>query len=126
MTQVNDALAFLLGKSFGRHRWTVLSPNKTIEGSLLALVASIGLAFVSWPIAFPYLPWYGVVLAGAIVSIGGQVGDLTMANVKRNVGVKDFGSLLPGHGGILDRTNSLMLVAPVFMHVFNFFWGMYP
>jgi phosphatidate cytidylyltransferase len=126
MTQVNDAMAFLFGKSFGRHRWTVLSPNKTIEGSLLALVASIALAFVSWPIAFPYLPWYGVVLAGAIVSIAGQVGDLTMANVKRNVGVKDFGSLLPGHGGILDRTNSLMLVAPVFMHVFNFFWGMYP
>jgi len=126
MTQFNDALGFLLGKTFGRHRWTVLSPNKTVEGSLLALGASIALAFINWQIAFPHLPWYGVLLAGCVVSIAGQVGDLTMANVKRNVGVKDFGALLPGHGGILDRTNSLMLVAPVFMHVFHFFWGMYP
>lgn len=125
-TQFNDALAFLFGKKFGRRHWTVLSPNKTVEGSLLALLASIVLAFLNWPVAFPWLPWYGVLSAGAIISVGGQVGDLTMANVKRNLGIKDFGAWLPGHGGLLDRVNSLMLVAPVFTHFFNFFFGAFP
>ena len=125
-TQFNDALAFLFGKKLGRHRWTVISPNKTVEGSLFALGAAIALAFLNWGVAFPHLPWWGVLSAGLIVGVGGQVGDLTMANVKRNVGIKDFGTLLPGHGGLLDRVNSLMLVAPVFFHFMGYFFGPFP
>jgi phosphatidate cytidylyltransferase len=125
-TQFNDALAFMFGKKLGRHRWTVISPNKTVEGSLFALATSIALAFLNWGIAFPHVPWWGVLAAGVIIGVGGQIGDLTMANVKRNVGIKDFGTLLPGHGGVLDRVNSLMLVAPVFFHFMGYFFGSFP
>jgi phosphatidate cytidylyltransferase len=122
-TQLNDVLAFLGGKRFGRRRWTTLSPNKTVEGSLFALGGTLILAFAQWPIAFPQLPWYGVLMAGLIVGVGGQVGDLTMALIKRNAGVKDFGGLLPGHGGVTDRTNSLMVTAPTFTHAIGFLFG---
>ena len=122
-TQLNDVLAFLGGKRFGRHRWTALSPNKTIEGSLVALAGTLVLAFAQWPIAFPHLPWHGVLAAGLIVALGGQVGDLTMALIKRNAGVKDFGVILPGHGGVTDRTNSLMITAPAFTHAIGSLYG---
>ncbi|HEX2221193.1 MAG TPA: phosphatidate cytidylyltransferase [Candidatus Limnocylindria bacterium] len=122
-TQLNDVLAFLFGKRFGRRRWTTLSPNKTLEGSLLAAATTVALTFVQAPVAFPHVPPWGVLLAGLIVGIGGQVGDLTMALVKRSAGVKDFGRLLPGHGGITDRVNSLMITAPVFVHGMGFLFG---
>lgn len=125
-TQLNDALQFMYGKLFGRRTWTALSPNKTIEGSLLALGTTVALAFAQWQLAFPHLPWWGVLLAGLIVGAGGQVGDLTMSMVKRNIGIKDWGALLPGHGGIIDRTNSLMITAPVFAHVMGFIFGGFP
>ncbi len=122
-TQFNDALAFMFGKKLGRRHWTTLSPNKTVEGSLLALGASIALAFLNWPLAFPQLPAWGVLAIGIIVGAGGQIGDLVAATFKRNLQIKDWGALLPGHGGLLDRTNSLLLVAPVFMHFVAFFFG---
>lgn len=125
-TQLNDALGFLYGKTLGRHRWTTISPNKTLEGSILAAATTIVLAFPQSAIAFPQVPAWGVVAAGVIVGVGGQVGDLTMANVKRNVGVKDFGTLLPGHGGVTDRVNSLMVTAPVFAHFMGYLFGGFP
>lgn len=125
-TQLNDALGFLYGKTLGRHRWTPISPNKTLEGSILAAATTMVLAFGQWWIAFPHVPWWGVVAAGFIVGVGGQIGDLTMANVKRNVGVKDFGTLLPGHGGVTDRVNSLMVTAPAFAHFMGYLFGGFP
>jgi phosphatidate cytidylyltransferase len=125
-TQLNDVVAFLFGKLFGRRHWTALSPNKTVEGSLGALVFGIVFAFINWQLAFPQLPWWMVLGLGVIVGAGGQIGDLTLANFKRNVGIKDFGNLLPGHGGILDRLNSLTLVAPVAFHFVRFFFGGFP
>lgn len=125
-TQLNDALQYLYGRSLGRHRWTPISPNKTVEGSLLAGITIVALTFLQAPIAFPDVPPLGVLAAGLIVTIGGQVGDLTMANVKRNVGVKDFGHLLPGHGGITDRLNSLMVTAPAFAHFMGYLFGGFP
>lgn len=122
-TQLNDVFAYFFGKLFGRHRWTTLSPNKTVEGSLLAVVATVALTFAQAPIAFPHVPWWGVLLAGLIVGVGGQVGDLTMALVKRSAGVKDFGHLLPGHGGITDRVNSLMITGPIFVHAMGTLFG---
>jgi phosphatidate cytidylyltransferase len=126
MTQLNDALQYIYGKAVGRHRWTPISPNKTVEGSLLAGITILVLTFLQAPIAFPWVPPWGVLVAGLIITIGGQVGDLTMANVKRNAGVKDFGALLPGHGGLTDRLNSLMVTAPVFAHVMGYLFGGFP
>jgi phosphatidate cytidylyltransferase len=122
-TQLNDAFGFIFGKLFGRHKWTPISPNKTIEGSVLAATATLLLALAQWKIAMPNVPLWGVIAAGLIVGIGGQVGDLTMANVKRNVGVKDFGTVLPGHGGLTDRINSLMITVPMFAHFMGFLFG---
>lgn len=126
MTQLNDALQYLFGKAVGRRRWTPISPNKTAEGSVLAGLAIVLLTFLQAPIAFPHVPPLGVLAAGLIVTIGGQVGDLTMANVKRNAGVKDFGTILPGHGGLTDRLNSLMVTAPAFAHAMGFLYGGFP
>jgi phosphatidate cytidylyltransferase len=125
-TQLNDVIAFLFGKLFGRRHWTALSPNKTAAGSVGALAFSVVFAFLNWPLAFPSFPWWGALAAGLIVGAGGQIGDLTLANFKRNIGIKDFGDLLPGHGGILDRLNSLTLVAPVFLHFARFFFDGFP
>ena len=75
---------------------------------------------------FPDLPWPGVLLAGLIIAVGGQIGDLTMANVKRNAGVKDFGTILPGHGGFTDRLNSSMITAPAFAHIMGYLYGGFP
>jgi phosphatidate cytidylyltransferase len=122
-TQLNDVLAYVYGKRFGRHRWTVLSPNKTVEGSVLAALTTLALAFVQAPVALPHLSLWGVALAGLLIGVGGQVGDLTMALVKRSAGVKDFGNLLPGHGGITDRANSLMVTTPIFTHAIGFLFG---
>lgn len=125
-TQLNDALGFIYGRTVGRRRWTAISPNKTIEGSVLAMLTTLALALIQWQIAFPHVPLWGAIAAGVIVGLGGQVGDLTMANVKRNVGIKDFGHLLPGHGGLIDRINSLMVTAPVFAHFMGFLFGGFP
>jgi phosphatidate cytidylyltransferase len=122
-TQLNDVIAFLFGKLFGRRHWTTLSPNKTVAGSAGALVFGTVFAFANWQLAFPRLPWWGVLGLGLIVGAAGQVGDVTLANFKRNVGIKDFGTLLPGHGGVLDRLNSLTLVAPISFHFIRFFFG---
>jgi phosphatidate cytidylyltransferase len=122
-TQFNDALAFLWGKLFGKTTWTKLSPKKTIEGSLLALVSSIALAFANWPMAFPHFQWWLVLLIGLLIGVGGQIGDLVMSAFKRDIGIKDFGSLLPGHGGILDRIDSLLWVGPLFLHTARAFHG---
>lgn len=122
-TQFNDVCAFMLGKLFGRTHWTKLSPGKTVEGSVLALLTSLGLAFAFWPIALPNFEWWLVGLVGLIVGVGGQVGDLVMSAFKRDLGIKDFGTLLPGHGGILDRIDSLLWVAPLFFHTARYFHG---
>ena len=87
---------------------------------------TVALAFAQAPIAFPHVPPLGVLGAGLLIAIGGQVGDLTMANVKRNAGVKDFGTLLPGHGGLTDRLNSLMITAPAFAHFMGYLFGGFP
>lgn len=125
-TALNDVLAFTFGKALGRRHWTTLSPNKTVEGSVLALAVTIGLTFVQAPLAFPHVPPWGVLLAGVIIGVGGQVGDLMMALLKRNIGIKDWGHLLPGHGGLSDRLNSFMITAPVFAHVMGFLFGGFP
>ncbi|MCP4896942.1 MAG: phosphatidate cytidylyltransferase [bacterium] len=121
--EVNDIAAFIFGKLFGRHKLrSEVSPNKTVEGSLGALAVSLALPWLL-SFSFPHLGTLQLVLTGLIVGIGGQLGDLTISFIKRDIGVKDMGAVIPGHGGILDRIDSLIFVAPLFFHMVRFFHG---
>ena len=73
---------------------------------------------------FPHFSAWDCILTGLIVGIGGQMGDLTISTIKRDLGVKDMGTMVPGHGGILDRVDSLIYVAPLFFHMVRWFHGM--
>jgi len=118
--ELNDVAAFLAGKLFGRHALrSNTSPKKTWEGSLGALAVSLALPWVLW-FTFPHLGPQDLLAAGLIVGVGAQLGDLAVSVLKRDLGVKDLGSLIPGHGGILDRTDSLIYVAPLFFHYLRY------
>lgn len=121
---LNDVAAFTFGKLFGRHPLrSRISPKKTWEGALGALAFSMVLP---WLLRFS-LPGFGIrelLLTGLIVGIGGQLGDLSISVIKRDVGIKDMGATIPGHGGILDRIDSLIYAAPLFFHMVRFFEGL--
>jgi phosphatidate cytidylyltransferase len=123
--QLNDVFAYIVGKSLGGPKLVPqTSPNKTISGSLGAVVLTTLLVFFLAGIAFPEgrlaAPLQRLVL-GLLISIAGQVGDLTLSAIKRDVGIKDMGVIIPGHGGVLDRANSLLLSAPAMFHFVNHF-----
>lgn len=110
----NDSAAFFVGSKLGRHKLApVISPNKTWEGSVAGLVVGTGVGFVG-------LLWltgtgsWGTLMLFAVVTVTGQTGDLLESLLKRAVGVKDSGTLLPGHGGVLDRLDAIILASPVF------------
>jgi phosphatidate cytidylyltransferase len=121
-TEVNDVAAFTFGRIFGRHPLrSEISPKKTWEGTLGALTVSM---ILPWLLRFS-LPEFGttqLILAGLIVGIGGQLGDLSISVIKRDIGTKDMGASIPGHGGILDRIDSLIYVAPLFMHMAGYYY----
>ena len=120
-TELNDVAAFTFGRMFGRHPLrSEISPKKTWEGAFGALAVSMVLP---WLLRFS-LPDFGpreLILAGLIVGIGGQLGDLSISVIKRDIGTKDMGAVIPGHGGILDRIDSLIFVAPLFMHMAGYY-----
>ena len=120
-----DTAALYIGRALGRHKLApTISPNKSWEGafgsvagSLAAVGILLGLASLAerWDsakLSFPDEWWYWLLLA-VVVNIAAQVGDLTESALKRSAGVKDSGTLLPGHGGVLDRVDALLLAAPV-------------
>ena len=74
---------------------------------------------------FPHFGAWDCILIGLTVGIGGQLGDLAISTIKRDIGVKDMGALIPGHGGILDRIDSLIFVAPLFFHITRWHHGIY-
>jgi len=119
--ELNDVAAYTFGKLLGRHKLrSNISPGKTWEGAVGALCVSMALP---WALRFS-LPHFGpieLVLTGLIVGIAGQLGDLSMSVIKRDLGVKDMGTLIRGHGGVLDRIDSLIYVAPLFFHMVRFF-----
>jgi phosphatidate cytidylyltransferase len=112
ITWVGDTVAYFVGRAIGKHPFApILSPKKTWEGAVGGFVGSllVGVAFSKW-IGVPM----GQMLAMAAVgNVAGQVGDLLESAYKRSAGVKDSGTLLPGHGGILDRIDALILAIPV-------------
>jgi phosphatidate cytidylyltransferase len=122
---VGDTAALYVGRAWGRHKLAPkLSPNKTWEGAVGSVAGSVMMAAGLWGLAelfqqwdfsllsYPGEIWYWMLLA-VVVNIAAQVGDLAESALKRSAGVKDSGSLLPGHGGVLDRIDALLLAAPV-------------
>ncbi|WP_428033953.1 phosphatidate cytidylyltransferase [Amphritea sp.] len=116
MTQFNDVCQYIWGKKLGRHKIIPkVSPNKTWEGFLGGVASITLLAGLTAPLLTPLLWWEGLI-AGLLISVSGFFGDVVISSVKRDLQIKDTGSLIPGHGGILDRMDSLMFTAPLFFH----------
>lgn len=110
-----DSLAYLAGSLFGRRKlFPRISPSKTVEGTAAGLVASVVAALVSRATFVPFLGRADAVILGLVVGAAAQAGDLAESMIKRSVGAKDSSSLIPGHGGFLDRTDSLLVAGPVF------------
>jgi len=118
--ELNDVAAYAFGKLFGRHPLrSNISPKKTWEGAAGALMVSLLLPWILLP-TLPHFEKSDCLLAGLIVGIGGQLGDLVVSVFKRDLGIKDMGTLIPGHGGIVDRIDSLIYVAPLFVHYIRY------
>jgi phosphatidate cytidylyltransferase len=123
-TEVSDVAAFTFGRLFGRHPLrSEISPKKTWEGALGAIAVSLILPWLL-RFSFPFFGPWQLILTGLIVGIGGQLGDLSISVIKRDIGTKDMGSAIPGHGGILDRIDSLIYVAPLFLHMAGYYYGL--
>ncbi len=117
VTWGGDAAAYFVGKSFGSRRLApILSPQKTIEGLVGGL---IGATIIAWMASLWFLPTFTVadcVILGIALTLLGTIGDLSESAFKRQAGAKDSGSLIPGHGGFLDRIDSLLLTVPTFYY----------
>ena len=135
LTETNDIAQALWGRRFGKHHVTPrVSPHKTWEGLVLGAATTVGLAMVLGSLLTPLdqrpilvrgatvmtLPLFWSGVAGLIIAIGGFFGDVTMSAVKRDAGVKDSGTMLPGMGGVLDRVDSLTFTAPLFFYFVYF------
>lgn len=118
--QLSDILAYICGKAFGKRKlFPNTSPNKTLGGHLGALLLTAPLAAYLAHMVFRETPFDRadrLIVFGLIVGVGGQLGDLVLGSIKRDLGIKDMAATLPGHGGFLDRFNSLLLVAPASFH----------
>jgi phosphatidate cytidylyltransferase len=128
VTWASDIGAYAVGRSVGRHKlMPSVSPGKTVEGAVGGLLASMLVAWVYTQVVLHpaahlgfRFPPIGVLVFGALVSIAAQVGDLAESLLKREAGVKDSSHLIPGHGGVLDRVDSLLFVLPATFVLFGF------
>jgi len=121
ITVFSDSAAYFAGMYLGRHKLApAISPGKTIEGLLGGLAGSIIAAIIVGLMFFPEYPVYQMVILTVFLSLIGVMGDLTESMIKRTMGVKDSGNILPGHGGVLDRLDSLMIATPVLFYMIHF------
>ncbi len=117
VTWLGETAAYLVGSLMGRRPLArVISPKKTIEGAMAQLVVSVLAALVARAWFFESLSVSGAVFVGLLLGIVGQIGDLVESALKRSVGTKDTGRLIPGHGGVLDRIDSLLFNTPVLFY----------
>ncbi|MGZ5496063.1 MAG: phosphatidate cytidylyltransferase, partial [Candidatus Aminicenantales bacterium] len=120
---LGDTGAFFIGKPFGRHKMTpIASPNKSWEGSAGGFLFAVGGALLARSLLLPSVPFATAVLTAIVVHAAAQVSDPLESLFKRAVGVKDSSNSLPGHGGFLDRIDSLILAGPLFYFIVKFFW----
>lgn len=119
-----DIFAYLIGKNWGKHKFSKISPKKSIEGSIAGIIGSVIFTLIYtfiankfWGTEYSYL-YIGII--SSILSVISQVGDFIASSIKRFVDVKDYSNLLPGHGGMLDRLDSLLFIAPFACLIFMF------
>lgn len=121
VAQSSDVLQYVWGKLFGKHKVSPsISPSKTVEGLVGGVLSSTGVGAALWWIT-PFNPWQAALIA-LTVTILGFFGGLVMSAIKRDRGIKDWGSLIEGHGGMLDRVDSISFSAPVFFHIVRYWW----
>lgn len=116
LTQFNDVAQYTCGKLIGKHKiMPAISPKKTWEGFIGGVIITTLLAVAIYPLLTPF-SFLTAIAAGLIISTAGFIGDVTISAVKRDLQIKDASSLIPGHGGILDRVDSLTYASPLFFH----------
>ncbi|NDL12793.1 phosphatidate cytidylyltransferase [Photorhabdus sp. HUG-39] len=121
VVQMSDVLQYVFGKLFGKHPIVPkLSPNKTVEGFVGGILVSVLLGMSLYWVT-PFSPWEAGLMSLAITLMG-FIGGLCMSAIKRDSGIKDFGEMIEGHGGMLDRIDSLCFAAPVFFHLTRYFY----
>jgi phosphatidate cytidylyltransferase len=122
LTEFNDIAQYCWGKTFGKHKvLPVVSPKKTWEGLVGGVLTTTAAAALLAPYLTPFDLLHAL-LAGLIIGVFGFVGDVSISAVKRDIGVKDMGAMIPGHGGIMDRVDSLTFTAPLFFHYTYYFY----
>ena len=121
VVQSSDVLQYVWGKLLGRHKIAPeLSPSKTVEGFVGGVAGATVLGALLWSIT-PFSPWQAGLMA-LTINLMGFCGGLVMSAIKRDRGVKDWGWMIEGHGGVLDRLDSLIFAAPVFFHLTRYWW----
>jgi phosphatidate cytidylyltransferase len=109
-----DTSAFFIGRAWGRHSMApTISPSKTWEGAIGGLVGAVAVSLILAVILSLPIPYWQVAILGVLIGVLSQMGDLAESLLKRNVGAKDSGTLIPGHGGILDRLDSVVFTVVV-------------
>lgn len=125
IVMTNDSAAYYSGSAFGKHRlYPLVSPKKSIEGAIGGLLGSLVGTMLAKFTFFPQLTFTDAAVTAIVVGMVGQAGDLFESLLKRSFGVKDSGTLIPGHGGVLDRLDSILFAAPIaYYYVLFFFRG---
>ena len=122
LTELNDVAQYVWGRTLGRRKVIEsVSPKKTVEGLVGGALTTTAIAFFLAPYLTPLTPGDRIAV-GLMIGFGGFLGDVTISAVKRDIGVKDSGSMIPGHGGILDRIDSLLFTGPLFFHFMAYFY----
>lgn len=125
IVMTNDSAAYYSGSAFGKHRlYPLVSPKKSVEGAIGGLFGSVIGTLTAKYTFFPQLTLADAVITALVVGVTGQAGDLFESLLKRSFGVKDSGTIIPGHGGVLDRLDSILFAAPItYYYVLFFFKG---